>query len=317
MKVDVRVPNGLPHPQMAEFIKRCEDAGFSGVGVPDHQHSGRDAYITMALAAANTSRISLFPGVTNPVTRHPMVLANLAMAIDEYAPGRVGLMVGSGFLSTNHINRKTASLAEMRAAITTVRRLLAGESVYPGITEGKMARIATPPPPVYIAATGPRMLELVGEVADGGFLHIGLHPKIVSGAREFIAQGARRAGRDGAELPITLVGRLHFEKDLKTAQEWARNFCFGLVQNPLRAHWLREAGVEFSTVKSAEDLSQEQLAQICEIAGFIGPPDYCLERLRQVEREMGVSRVFLQPSATYEIPEKEVEIFKKEIAPHL
>src|SRR3990172_7064966 len=61
MQVDIRVPVGLPIPEVADFIARCEDAGFDGVGVHDHPHSGRDVYVTLALAAQGTRRIRLYP----------------------------------------------------------------------------------------------------------------------------------------------------------------------------------------------------------------------------------------------------------------
>ena len=59
LKVDIRVPVGLPVTETAEFIARCELAGFSGVSVHDHQHSGRDVFLTLALAAGRTSNITL------------------------------------------------------------------------------------------------------------------------------------------------------------------------------------------------------------------------------------------------------------------
>ena len=91
LKVDIRVPVGLPVRETADFIAGCELAGFSGVGVHDHQHSGRDVFLTLALAAERTSSITLFPATTNPVTRHPMVVASLAHTLEEIAPRRIRL----------------------------------------------------------------------------------------------------------------------------------------------------------------------------------------------------------------------------------
>ena len=67
MKVDIRVPVGLPVADTAEFIAGCEGAGFSGVGVHDHQHSGRDVFLTLALAAQRTSMLNLH---AQPLSRH-------------------------------------------------------------------------------------------------------------------------------------------------------------------------------------------------------------------------------------------------------
>ena len=76
MKVDIRVPVGLPVTETAEFIAGCEEAGFSGVGIHDHQHSGRDVFLTLALAAQRlryewiqdwiADPQSIFPGTNMP-----------------------------------------------------------------------------------------------------------------------------------------------------------------------------------------------------------------------------------------------------------
>src|SRR3972149_11594609 len=99
MQVDIRVPVGLPIPEGADFIARCEDAGFDGVGVHDHPQSGRDVYVTLALAAQRTRRIRLYPATSSPVVRHPLLLASLASSLDEIAPGRICLTVAAGFLA--------------------------------------------------------------------------------------------------------------------------------------------------------------------------------------------------------------------------
>ena len=127
MKVDIRVPMGLPVRETADYIAGCEAAGFSGVGMHDHQHSGRDVFLTLALAAERTSRISLYPATTNPVTRHAMVLASLAHSLEEIAPERIRLTVGPGYLAVGNIGPPRATVDAMRQAILTIRGLLRGE----------------------------------------------------------------------------------------------------------------------------------------------------------------------------------------------
>ena len=128
MKVDIRVPVGLSVPETADFIAGCEAAGFSGVGVHDHQHSGRDVFVALALAAERTSRLTLYPATSNPVTRHPMVLASLAHSLEEIAPERARLTVAPGYLAVRNIGRPRATVDAMRRAILTIRRLLRGEA---------------------------------------------------------------------------------------------------------------------------------------------------------------------------------------------
>ena len=87
LRISIRVPVGLPLPDLAAFAARCEAAGFDGVGIHDHPQSGRDAYLALALAAQSTARIGLFPATSSPMVRHPLVLASLAHSLEEIAPG--------------------------------------------------------------------------------------------------------------------------------------------------------------------------------------------------------------------------------------
>ena len=159
MKVDIRVPVGLPVQETADFIAGCEGAGFSGVGVHDHQHSGRDVFLTLALAAERTSRLTLYPATTNPVTRHPMVLASLAHSLEEVAPERIRLTVGPGYLAVGNIGRPRATVAAMRRAVLTIRRLLRGERVEFNGVETRLRNVSDRPTPVFMTAAG---------AADGG-----------------------------------------------------------------------------------------------------------------------------------------------------
>jgi 5,10-methylenetetrahydromethanopterin reductase len=182
IRVDLRVPVGRPLPDVAEFIVRCEAAGFDGVGIHDHPSSGRDAYLALALACRATRHLRLFPATSSPLVRHPLVLASLAHSLDEIAPGRTCLTVAPGFISTRSIGKPRAPVAVMREAIRDIRKLLAGESVEFGPTPTRLRNRTATPTPVYLLAAGPRMIELAGEVADGAFLMVGLHSAAVRAA---------------------------------------------------------------------------------------------------------------------------------------
>ena len=205
MQVDIRVPVGRPIPEVVDVIARCEDAGFDGVGVHDHPHSGRDAYLVLALAAERTRRIRLYPATSSPIVRHPVLLASLAHSLDELAPGRICLTVAPGFLSARSVGRRRATVDTMREAVVALRRLLAGESVAFGDPPSRLRNLGPTPPPVYLLAAGPRMVELAGEVADGAFLMVGLHRDAVAAAR-----APSRGGRPpGGALARWLPHRVH------------------------------------------------------------------------------------------------------------
>src|SRR6266850_5920456 len=127
--VSLRIPGTSPMPRLIRLIQDVEAAGFDGAGILDSQMISRDTFVILGQAATNTSRLTLFPAVTNPFTRDASVLAGAIQTVEELAPGRVKFVIGTGYTSASTIGRKPATLAEMRACIGTVRGLLAGESV--------------------------------------------------------------------------------------------------------------------------------------------------------------------------------------------
>ncbi|MGH7263353.1 MAG: LLM class flavin-dependent oxidoreductase, partial [Candidatus Rokuibacteriota bacterium] len=248
IRVDLRVPVGVPLPAVADFVRDVEAAGFDGVGVHDHPHSGRDAYIALALAAERTGRLWLYPATSSPVARHPLLLASLANSLAELAPGRVRLTVAPGFLAVRAIGQPRATVAAMREAVLALRRLLAGEPVAFGATPTRLRNPHPDPPPVYLLAAGPRMVELAGEVADGALLLVGLDPRAVARARRHLEVGARRAGRDLSAFATIFIVPLALDDDPAAARQWPRRWLapgLPFLGYPSRSnlYWLREAGL--------------------------------------------------------------------------
>lgn len=326
IQVDIRVPVGLPVRETSGFIAGCEQAGFSGVGVHDHQHSGRDVYLTLALAAERTTRLNLYPATSNPVTRHPMVLASLAHTLEEIAPERVRLTIGPGFLSVGNIGRPRASVETMRHAVLTIRRLLQGETVTFNGTDTRLRNVSERPTPVYMTAAGPRMVELAGEVADGALLLVGLHPAAIAAARRRLDAGAARAGRNLSGFSTVFITPFALNEDGQDARHWPQRWLrpgLPFLSYPSRSnlHWLREAGVDLPDEVRPEQIPNELSAQICDAFGLFGSPEECLDRLRRAIDEAGVDHVFIFPSHTvesgYNMPYREVEAFRQVILPGL
>jgi 5,10-methylenetetrahydromethanopterin reductase len=324
--VDIRVPVGRPIPEVADLIVRCEDAGFDGVGVHDHPHSGRDAYLVLALAAARTQRIRLYPATSTPVVRHPVLLASLGHSLDELAPGRVCLTIAPGFLSARSVGRPRATVAAMRDAVVGLRRLLAGEAVAFGQPPSRLRNLSAVPPPVYLLAAGPRMVELAGEVADGAFLMVGLHRDAVAAARRLLAAGARRAGRSLEGFRTVFIATIGLQEDGAAAHGWPRRwFAPGhpwlTYPSDANLHWLREAGLPIPETVEPGGLSDDLAARISDAFGLFGSPEHCADRLRRAREEAGVEHVFLFPAHTltggYDMPEREIEAFRRIIRPRL
>src|SRR5262250_3617678 len=138
VQVSLRIPGTAPMPELLKLVQQVEAAGFDGAGILDSQLLCRDTFVTMALAATHTSALTLFPAVTNPLTRHASVLAGAIQTVEELAPGRIKVVIGTGYTSAATIGRKAATLAEMRECIATVKTLLAGESARFGETAGRL-----------------------------------------------------------------------------------------------------------------------------------------------------------------------------------
>ncbi len=326
MKVDIRVPVGLPVRETANFIAGCEAAGFSGVGVHDHQHSGRDVFVTLALAAERSSRLTLYPATTNPVTRHPMVLASLAHSLEEIAPQRVRLTVGPGYLSVGNIGRPRATVEAMRRAILTIRRLLRGERLEFNGVETRLLNLSDRPTPVFMTAAGPRMVELAGEVADGALLMVGLDPRAVKAARLRLEAGAARAGRSLDGFQTIFIAPTTVSDDGPAArrfpQQWFRPDQ-PYLKYPSNSNlvWLREAGINLAGDFVPENISDSQAEAICDAFGLFGTPGECLARLRRAKAESGIDHVFIFPTHTqeggYDMPGADVDAFRDVIIPGL
>jgi 5,10-methylenetetrahydromethanopterin reductase len=326
LRVALRVPVGRPLPDLAAFVARCEDAGLDGVGIHDHPSSGRDAYLALALAARATHRLRLFPATSSPLVRHPLVLASLAHSLEEIAPGRTYLTVAPGFISTRSIGLRRAPVAIMRDAVLELRRLLAGEAVEFGQASTRLRNRGATPTPVYLLAAGPRMIELAGEVADGAFLMVGLHPAAVRAARRHLEVGAGRAGRSLAGFPVVFVTTLGLGSDEEVGAQWVRSwFAPGqpFLNYPSSANlrWLGEAGFELAEGHDPAAIDEDRARQIADAFGLFGPPERCAERLLQAREEAGVEHVFLFPAhdlaGGYDMPEAELQAFADVIRPKL
>jgi 5,10-methylenetetrahydromethanopterin reductase len=320
------VPVGRPLPELAAFVARCEAAGLNGVGIHDHPSSGRDAYLALALAARATRRVRLFPATSSPLVRHPLLLASLAHSLDEIAPGRALLTVAPGFISTRSVGMPRASVATMREAVGTLRRLLAGDAVEFGATTTRLRNRSAVPTPVYLLAAGPRMTELAGEVADGAFLMVGLDPAAIGAARRHLEEGARRAGRSLQGFPVVFVVTVGLGADDAVGARWVRSWFapgqpFLAYPSAANLRWLAEAGFELPEPLDPATIDEPRARRIADAFGLFGPPERCAERLMRAREEAGVEEVFLFPAhdlaGGYEMPEAELEAVERVIRPRL
>jgi len=195
--------------ELLDWVKVAEESGFDIAGIADSQSLYRDVYVCQALVATNTRRIRFGSRVINPITRHPAVAACAAASIEELAPGRTMIGIGTGDSSVDNIGVRPSTHAQLIAYVRTIRELLSsGHSRYNGASCKQTwfhGRI-----PIYIAASGPKTLQLAGEIADGVVINTGLLPDIIKDSIEQVKIGCARAGRSIEDvdmwwLPLTNV----------------------------------------------------------------------------------------------------------------
>src|SRR5947207_8711662 len=160
-----------------QLIKYAEDLGYDRAWVPDSQMIWSDCYATLALAAANTSRIKLGTGVAIPGTRSAPVTAHSIASINRLAPGRVFLGIGTGHTAMRVMGMDPMPVGAFREYLRVVRALLRGDEVeytQDGVTRAirflhlDLGFIRLDPPiPIHVAANAPRVLAVPGELGDG------------------------------------------------------------------------------------------------------------------------------------------------------
>jgi 5,10-methylenetetrahydromethanopterin reductase len=184
--------------------RAAEDAGLHAVGVVDSPLLMREAFVSLAALALDTTTLRIFPSVLNTLTRDPTVVAGAWLGIEDLAPGRTFLAFGSGDSSTHGTGLGTARLEQMAAFIEAVRALLdGGTATYQGRTlRGAWHGGASAAPPIFMAAHGPRALRTAGRVADGVICGFGLLPETIAFAERTVREAAEEAGRDPEPIAL-------------------------------------------------------------------------------------------------------------------
>jgi 5,10-methylenetetrahydromethanopterin reductase len=223
-RIDVGLLPQQPIEMAATFASAAEHLGFEGLWIADSQSVFRDAFLALGAAAMSTRRITLAPGVTNPKTRHPAVLACLAGTLAEASNGRLIVGIGVGESAVRNIGERPASVRELEEFVLALRGLLDGEEVG---WRGNRLRLSwnTPRVPVYVAASGPRMLRLAGRIGDGVLFQVGARPEAVCYALDQIAAGATEAGRDVSQIELCMRLAVVVGEDLVRARDEVRAYA--------------------------------------------------------------------------------------------
>jgi alkanesulfonate monooxygenase SsuD/methylene tetrahydromethanopterin reductase-like flavin-dependent oxidoreductase (luciferase family) len=267
----------LPLEDLVHAVHAAERGAYQAVFMPEI--AAREAFSTLVGLAATTERIALATGVIRIDRRDLRTTALAAVTAQEAAGGRFILGLGS---------RKP--IAATRSFLVDLRRLLAGEAV--NTPEGAERLDLSPGPvPLYMAALGPRMCELAGEVADGVILNW-CTPERVARAREEIARGAERVGRDPEMVRVAVYVRTSLEPEevaMGALREAASQYAaMPTYRRQFEAMGLGEEAV--AAARSAGEVPEGLLRAVC----AWGDRDETIGRL-QAYHEAGADLVVVYP----------------------
>ncbi len=243
-----------------EYARYAEDMGFEAVWQAESRLV-RDAIVPMAAFAAVTDRIKIGSGVINNWTRNIGLLAATFLTLDDLAPDRIICGIGAWWdpLAKNVGIDRRKPLTAMRETIEVMRRLLAMERVtfhgeFHHVDGIELDVIHGRREPrnvqVMIGATGPQMMEMTGEIADGAVLNYCVPPEYNIHAMEQLERGAAKAGRslDEIDRPQLVVCSVH--EDRQTALDGARELLTQyLAQQP---HIAKASGVKPEVVQQIQ-----------------------------------------------------------------
>jgi 5,10-methylenetetrahydromethanopterin reductase len=230
-----------PVEEMLATARALDEHGFDTIWLAEaypwwrkHGMEARSSTVVSALMAKETTQLTIGWGIISPFTRHPVQVAMDARVVQELAPGRFILGFGTSKIFLNNAKMQTnKTLGPMRDAVTIVRGVLSGEEFrYDGETWSAdvpaLAADAHAPrevPPVYVAATAPKMQALAGELAEGCLTPSITTPAFVRYTRENV--------KADIDIGCTVVASIDEDRDKGRdgAREIAAMYLANKVQN--------------------------------------------------------------------------------------
>ena len=257
--------------------------------------------------ASKTARIQVGTGITNIYLRHPLLTALHALAIDQVAPGRLLLGLGTSHVPTNKAYgiAMDKPLTALREYVSTVSSVFRGE--YAALAQMAARGMGVPKAerkiPIYVAGISPKSIVLTGELADGS-LPLNYAPRGLKEVVDGIAQGAQKAGRSPSDVTIAFImhccvcpdravalrsvkrtlafyGRMPFYNRLFARQGYHKE------AEGITAGWAK--GDVNAAAAAVSDLMAEQMAAM-------GTAQECQRKVEEFENA-GASYVVLYPTA--------------------
>jgi len=312
VKFDVAILATEPLPDVVRQVQLAERLGYDTAWITDSHLICRELWVTLAACATATSRIRLGPGVTVPHSRHVSVTASAIATLHDLAPGRVVIGVGTGGSSAQTMGLSLAQVgkaATLERTAVALRRLLHGDTTrFETGIDGRLAWLDGPRAiPIYLAGSGPRMLETAGRLGDGAIVYATVSPDVLKVALERVVAGARAAGRAPGDLDIALWAPMSIGRDRERARDHARGRVASACRHPLPVRLSDEDEAAMRRVRESYDAYQHATAaarhrtlvtdRLVDLMALAGTPDDVAAQVGRLRGVAGLARVIAFPQA--------------------
>jgi len=327
-----------PLEEMVASARSMDEAGMDTIWLAEaypwwrkHGMEARSSTVTSAVIAGATERLTIGWGIISPFTRHPVQAAMDARVVQEAAgPGRFILGFGTSKIFLNNAQMQTnKTLGPMRDAVEIVRGVLGGgpfeysgstwSASVPALEDG--AETPREVPPVYVAATAPKMQSLAGEIGDGCLTPSITTPPFVHYTRENVASDI--------DIGCTVVSSIH-ESDRDLGREGAREIAGMYLANKVQniqgsADTLLDlAGIEQEEIRPVAEAMERggRLAAKAEVTDALldkckpiaGTPEDCIAAIEEY-RDAGCTHVMLELWG--ERRHEQIRLFGERVLPYV
>ena len=325
MKFDLGILATEPVPEIVRQVQLAEALGFDTVWITDTHLVCRELWVTLTACVLGTSRVRLGPGVTVPHSRHVSVTASAILTLDEVAPGRIVLGLGTGGSSAQTMGFRLEQVGRARALeamASDIRRLIRRESVsFDNGAQGRVAWLEEPRPvPLYLAGSGPRMLETAGRLGDGVLMYVGTAPPILEAGLECVAKGAAAAGRAFDDVDVVLWTPTSVSRDPAKARDHVRGRVASALRHPLPVELAPADQAAIKRVRDSYDAFQHATAgsrhrelvpdHLVDLMALAGTPEEVREQVERVAGVGGIDRIAILPQAPGEGFQEREEILR-------
>ena len=312
MDIGVVLQCNPPAARVIDLAKRAETYGFSHVWTFDSHILWEEPYVIYSKILDETRKVIIGPMVTNPATRDITVTASTYATLNEMYGNRTVVGIGRGDSAVRVTNGKPVTVADLRQAVIDIKGLVNGEAIEYKGNNIRLPWAGASRTPVYVAAYGPKVLALTGEVGDGFILQLA-DPSIADWTMTAVRDAAKGAGRNPDDVYMCIAApayvtdgspeqHAHARDQLRWFGGMVGNHVADIVERYGDSGAVPQALTDYIKARKGYDYNEHGQAgnthadfvpdEIVDRFCIIGPPEEHIRRLEEL-KAMGVDQFAL------------------------